>query len=257
MLPDDADSYIDIPSSLFLNISGNGKDHCTLKRNRFTWAVVKALSGVNCAKELLVEPLTVEDWELLELYALGLEEGGLLQQVSIVYAGQVLKLRLSNGAEACVCVLPGNFEHTNPVWPDDNAALPCLRLVAETRVNVAPKPRAKVGSLRLVPTREDYIKDPSILELAVRLNVNVVSVSQGTGVVNPNTMAKMRGRQTTEIDGIFDLVRLVASREAADAAADEPDSKSAIVRVSTSIDIPEGCIGKILYFLYPLKQRFR
>ena len=57
----------------------------------------------------MVEPVTVEDWELLQLDAAWLEGGGLLRQVSLVYPNQVVPLRLSNGSDLVrVRVLPGD-----------------------------------------------------------------------------------------------------------------------------------------------------
>ena len=41
-----------------------------------------------------VEPLTVSEWEIIECHALFLENGGLLNQISIVYPNQILELKL-------------------------------------------------------------------------------------------------------------------------------------------------------------------
>jgi Peroxisome biogenesis factor 1, N-terminal len=245
------DSYIDLPCSLYSSNSGGGSSERTV--------AVKALTLVECATELFVEPVTIEDWELLELDAAWLEEGGLLQQVSLVYAGQVLELRLSNGTSARLGVMPRNFErHHRVIWPDDDdAPLPCLRLLADTRVIVAPKPRKKVCSLRLVPTREDYLDDPCVLELASRLNVGLVSVPQGTLVVHPDTLTKIRGFEAFESGTpVVALIQFAARETQSTVASDEQQPDSVFAGVTTSVEIPEDRIGKIRRCLLCFQQCF-
>ena len=56
-------------------------------------ASVCPLSDVPIAERVTFEPLTVSDWEMIEMEATILEDGGLLNQVTVVSPGQVLPLR--------------------------------------------------------------------------------------------------------------------------------------------------------------------
>lgn len=58
-------------------------------------AHVRPLFNVPCAQRVTFEPLTVSDWEMIEMEATVLEDGGLLNQVTIVSVGQILPLRFS------------------------------------------------------------------------------------------------------------------------------------------------------------------
>jgi hypothetical protein len=102
--------YIDLSPSLFSphpepnNPSGDDEndDHDNDKDYVHVWA----LSQVPNATQVHVEPCSRADWELIQQHAAWLEgvggdgeengnsSGGLLQQVSIVYPGQVLSLRV-------------------------------------------------------------------------------------------------------------------------------------------------------------------
>ena len=54
---------------------------------------VRPLSDVPIAERVTFEPLTVSDWEMIEMEACMLEDGGLLNQITIVYPGQTFPLR--------------------------------------------------------------------------------------------------------------------------------------------------------------------
>ena len=187
---------------------------------------------------LQVEPVTCEDWELLEMEAEWLEQR-LLQQISVVYGNQVVDLRLSNGLDtARIRVLPGNFERDS-IWPDDATTVPCYRLLAATQVVVMPKPRktASVSSswhLTLVPSREDLLTDPILEQFASLLNVSEKwpSVAQNTGAVHPHALENIRGSKsaTTAIARIC-LVQ------------DSP-AGVAVIRLISSDKVPKECIGK-------------
>ena len=56
-------------------------------------ASVRPLSNVPIAERVTFEPLTVSDWEMIEMEATILEDGGLLDQITVVSLDQVLPLR--------------------------------------------------------------------------------------------------------------------------------------------------------------------
>lgn len=55
---------------------------------------VRPLSDVPVAERVIFEPLTTSDWELIEMEASMLENGGLLNQVTVVFPGQTFPLYL-------------------------------------------------------------------------------------------------------------------------------------------------------------------
>ena len=81
--------------------------------------LVRALPHIRRATEIHVEPVTSADWILVEAHAQPLEQGRLLQQVSVVAPNQILELSLddrcvgetSDRMIARVRVLPEGFEH--------------------------------------------------------------------------------------------------------------------------------------------------
>jgi len=208
---DEAENYIDLPPGL-LSTSSN------------TFVNVKPLESVSIATDLLVEPVTTADWELVELDAAWLENGGLLQQVSVVYVNQIIPLVLSNKKDvARIRVLPPTCQQAS-LWPDES---PCLRLVADTRVIVAPKPRKHEfdPKLRLYPTREDC--GDAEIQLASHLGVGLVSIDQCTVAIHPNTLSN------------YDAGRLIGVVRA--------DQEFAIVRIVPCPDVPEEHIGTCLF----------
>jgi len=56
---------------------------------------VRPLSNVPIAERVTFEPLSIQDWELIEMEANLLEDGGLLNQITIVSPGQVFPLRFA------------------------------------------------------------------------------------------------------------------------------------------------------------------
>ena len=112
------------------------KDVIELHSGSQTWEEneevdVIALSTVRNATRIRIDPLQLEDWELLECFAMSLEDGGLLSQISIVYPNQRLPLTLSSSTTAHVRITSNYFEKE-----------PCLRLVPETIVEIVPHPRS-------------------------------------------------------------------------------------------------------------------
>lgn len=134
-------------------------------------ASVRPLSNVPIAEQVTFEPLSTSDWELIEMEASVLEDGGLLNQITIVYPGQVFPLRLvspgesySGGLESAAWIkvvaedgfasssVQYDCDETDSMFTSDTdssqsefcgALYDCLRLMAETEVSVIPKPRLK------------------------------------------------------------------------------------------------------------------
>ena len=132
---------------------------------------VRAIPYVPVAKQVTFEPLTTSDWEMIEMEASILEDGGLLNQITVVYPGQVLPLRLIPlqselnrsfkriETDAWIKVVEdhnaadqrstdsesdsdSSFENGNEMDLNEKFT-PCVRLMAETEVVVIPKPRVK------------------------------------------------------------------------------------------------------------------
>ncbi len=156
---------------------------------------VRPLPWVCNAELVHLEPLSANDWELLEIHASELEAGSLLSQVCVVYPSQKLPIRLGRyGDIAWVKVLDVGFDectldvgsgacsdfdsdsdfsfgglHDNR---DEGLRHECLRLVADTEVVVIPKLRTDDSSQRcalptcnlcVYPTSGDYSREMKAL----------------------------------------------------------------------------------------------
>jgi hypothetical protein len=133
---------------------------------------VRALPDVPIAKQVTFEPLSISDWEMIEMEASVLEDGGLLNQITVVYPGQILPLRLITPdrdnttfgrietAAWIKVVDDGECSEVLDEFSDNESnsdsssvscnefvsrdySVPCVRLMAETEVVVIPKPRIK------------------------------------------------------------------------------------------------------------------
>lgn len=100
-------------------------------------AMVVPLERVLNASTVYVEPMSTEDWELLEMNAEDLEAGALLNQVSIVYPGQTLLIKVNN-VSLNIQILKERFTAQSCSRDEE---FQCLRLVANTEIIVKPKPR--------------------------------------------------------------------------------------------------------------------
>lgn len=214
---DDLDCCLDVPHSLL------PEHFCNVN--------VRALDNVAVADTLWVEPLGVEDWELLELDAAWLEEYGFLQQISLVYANQIVPLFLSNGIGlARVRVLENrNFSDSAQTWPLE---YPCLQLKAKTHIIVISKSRpqdeSSIRHLKVCITYQDCNK--SERRLADHLDVSLINVEQCTAVVHPQTLSQIAANMMSGANH-FGVVK------------SHDDTTNAVVRIQTSSDVSEDCIG--------------
>lgn len=135
---------------------------------------VRAFSRIEYGTRVDVEPLSTEDWELLEIHSEAMERGELLNQVSVVYEGQELTLLVGNhGDQIRVVVkevLTSSSTSESSIWPDivssgTSTSWPtpnCVLLVQNTEVVIAPKPRPTkkapswTSPLRLIPCDADW-----------------------------------------------------------------------------------------------------
>lgn len=207
---------------------------------------VKALSFVRDAQILQVEPSTTADWELLETRAAFLEDGALLQQVSIVYAGQVIPLWVGFKDVAWIRILSVNFEREDSVWPELDAgpgcqstATECLRLVRDTRISVAPKPRLHTSQssppLRVYTTQNDY--GTPMLNLAESMGKRQVSTTPGTVLIHSALKAQIPGLQDDDENA------LVLLWNAANESAPPDANLSIVLQLQFCVDIPERHIA--------------
>ena len=156
---------------------------------------VQPLPWVLNAASVMLEPYTSSDWELLDIYSQDLENGILLQQISIVYPNQRLILSLNHGRDRVqVRVLSQGFtsfleqdllllqqheqqlqqqhdietiqsRNNNHHTPHQHLPLqemlqdphvpPCLRLVANTEIIIQPKPRSVVETVTSIDEKND------------------------------------------------------------------------------------------------------
>lgn len=152
------------------------------------------------ATQLLVEPNTPDDWYALNAHADWLEDGGWLQQVSVVYSDQVLSLKLSSSSSpnttATVKIVASNFQ---PTWPDDP---PCARLTNDTQLVVMAPEKTNdqstinerpITKLTLVPTNWDLSKTfQSLLSLLSHKGAVPID-STKTAAVHPKTHSELVG----------------------------------------------------------------
>eukprot|EP00804_Cyclotella_cryptica_P008613 CCRYP_007601-RA/>CCRYP_007601-RA protein AED:0.17 eAED:0.17 QI:142/0.33/0.5/1/1/1/4/0/1155 len=158
---------------------------------------VRSLPYVPIAKEVTFEPVSTSDWEMIEMEASILEDGGLLNQITIVYPGQVLPLRLisperdpslarvetaawvkvakdswgvkpPNVSEVIDCSSDTESDTEScPSSCDENfrteSSVQCVRLMAETEVIVIPKPRVREEESKhgMKQNHKDPLNSPS------------------------------------------------------------------------------------------------
>ncbi|KAL7482742.1 hypothetical protein ACHAW6_008403, partial [Cyclotella cf. meneghiniana] len=158
---------------------------------------VRSLPYVPIAKQVTFEPVSTSDWEMIEMEASILEDGGLLNQITIVYSGQILPLRLippekdrSRGRIEtaawvkvakdglggqpqkvdkmidCSSNTESDTESSSSSCDEDfprESSIQCVRLMAETEVVIIPKPRVKEEEpkLRIKPIHKDPLNSPS------------------------------------------------------------------------------------------------
>ena len=126
---------------------------------------VHALSSIQNASSIQIEPVSTSNWELMEVYAQELEDGIVLSQISVVYPGQIFSLALGTDT-VHVRVLDDGFTAEKSF---DQSVDMCLRLVSDTEVVVKPKSR-KIDAddqasfppsspIKILPAEADFSTD--------------------------------------------------------------------------------------------------
>jgi Peroxisome biogenesis factor 1, N-terminal len=227
---------------------------------------VKALTYVDDAIQCFIEPMTADDWELLEAHADWLEGGGLLQQVCVIYPDQILALTVGRNDLARVRVLRSTFsqknDHCNKLWPDaydSNSSTksrlsvaPCLRLVADTNVIVSPKKRETTKlskcnhQLRLNPSEHDYCNTLNwkALNTLTLPSHKLVSVLPFSVVVHPDIASRLIGTvHHSENKLCIVSNNLTKARGKHQELGSQIGNSSAVVCLSASVDVPVDCAG--------------
>eukprot|EP00977_Amphora_coffeiformis_P021796 scaffold9936_cov156-Amphora_coffeaeformis.AAC.3 len=209
---------------------------------------IRAVPQVKAAKEVTVEALSAEDWTRIQHYSEWLEDGGFLRQVSLVYAGQEIRVHLPDDSVVWVRTLRVDKEaddaSTMILWPEDadddhhhqsNETL-CRRILADTELVLLPA-TVEGGNntpetiFRLQTAFQDY--SLSMQKLYTRLGQvpELVSCSNGTVVLHPESWC---------VESPYCNISIVGE-------SSEGFLKSYNVRVEVSEHVKKDCIGKSLY----------
>ena len=144
------------------------------------------LPFIRDVEKVTVHPVTTKDWELMELYSGFLESGSLLNQVCVVYPGQLLDLDVGSGDHVTLRV--------------DPSLEGCGRLVADTEVVVVPKPRTRAPTrsapLRLVGTSNDW--SDGMRQLAAQIGISLLEPSPGCLLIPPKDV----GNEDSRLEGL-------------------------------------------------------
>jgi len=173
------------------------------------------------ARELTVEPVSTEDWELFEMHSSYFENGALLKQVSLVFPDQVLSLSFGDGYDFARVRVDPRLEG-------------CHRLVEETEFVVVPKPRPKQPApserFLLLGTTEEW--SDSMINFASQWGINLITVSPRSMLINPKTLAEVQGYTDT-------MTHAVVWRDDVDVM----DRAVSLVKIETNTEIQQGCIA--------------
>lgn len=161
---------------------------------------VSVIPHVLVAKEVTVETLSAQDWERLSQLSDWLEEGGFLDQVSLVYANQQIEIALPDGSVAHVRIL--NVEEDSPrgqassLWPNEasfetmsDSIPPCRRIVADTELVLLPSAlddQSISPTFQLQAAKEDYSFSMQRLHRALEATSPLVSCARDSVVMNPS-----------------------------------------------------------------------
>jgi Peroxisome biogenesis factor 1, N-terminal len=228
---------IELPRSLLpSNIAGSSVP---------AFVSVQAFPRIEYGTRVDVEPLTTEDWELLEIHSEAMEHGELLNQVSVVYPDQVLRFRVGSNGDQVNIVVKGvqtasSALSESSIWPsipshktsdEITTTTCCVLLVQDTEVVVAPKPRPSkrvsswTPSLRLLPSDADWGETLDIFKRISALDGEELSVEPCSVLVNADNW---------QYDNEWSRVK-----------PEKTKNLERLVRVYTSPAVPLGCAGTL------------
>ena len=204
----------------------------------------------------MLQALSEQDYSHISRFSDWLEQGGLLQQVSVVYRNQILCLHVDE-TQFHLQVLTDEqrtVEETEgfPLDPsdgersgslDDTLELPryplCWRLVADTELTILPpplRPCPAIISCRLYPSKLDY---PCISSLP--------TISQGCALFHPQYREILREAiDSDQLEPSPMYVRITMSSIGHSNASphEAPVASSRILRFETSEQVPKGWVGE-------------
>lgn len=275
---------IQVPEGLLPpNISAN--DHNNTIGNNFNNTTsrvqVRVLDRVQYATRVQVEPLTVEDWELLQVHAELLEGGAFLKQVSVVYRNQQLSLSVSISqhqqqqrdtiqvlvqdiSTSMVEALSSSSSSIWPELPDENKSNEkttghddgeeeesdfVALLTSDTEIIITPKPRAKETN-RFDPTSwSDALQViPGALDVIPRRTLTALQ-DQLLPELIPSHLAPIGCvvvhpssiAWDTKTVGISEWVQMTSSENTT-------NGKVVVARLVILADMQENCTGTSFYF---------
>ena len=228
---------------------------------------VQPIHMVKNAESVILEPLSTNDWELVEIFAGQIEAGLLLSQVSIVYPNQILPLQLRSDV-VHLRVIGQSFESSS----SSETGHDCLRLVAQSEVIISPKPRGEVAKsekkdeegiiysvsdpFRVLPAEADFSKDmKSLLDMFNTFSSTMTRLLPAPplfcGFMHPETLSqRVDGWDDIHIeneDGSnikFIYVSLWKSQLGSDFNQQSIHKPSAVAKILSREEIPVDCIGK-------------
>ena len=267
ILENDVSDVIEVPASLFVDTSSASPLHALKDLNetlrpaywddvniRYFPNIVDAKSGIQ------LHPMSVSDWEMLDVHSESLENGMLLSQVSVVFPSQILMLRLDPRKDGVVIVQVQEF-------PEDQREQECLRLMQNTEISVKPVPREADNisyelsfPLRLTPTNEDIstemidVANDAYLCMEAfwnkefqlqgcnsfrRYNTNI-DVPPYSVVIHPSTMKEMVINFNTDNVYITEVFKASNNEVQNQSSRTSPKCESVVARISYSDDILPG-----------------
>jgi hypothetical protein len=241
---------------------------------------VQALPFVPTAASLTLQATSLDDYTMLSTCSDWLEQEGLLKQVSVVYANQLLQLRVNdeviiqvrvlsnqpsimeaaNGVQTSRECIKSNSRQGRSIWEEQGSAnhfeeedghtstasqAKCWRLVADTELTVLPPPQLSPPpttnvTCRLYPSQLDYFCNKSLPP----------SVSQCCALVHPQLLDELQDAPAVnDARGSHDsplYIRITIAREAiATTEQQNATPSSRKLRMELSDQVPTGWIGTL------------
>lgn len=229
-----------------------------------THARVRVLPSVEYATRVCVDPLRIEDWELMQVHADILEGGGLLSLVSLVYTGQKLRFRiptLSNNRQKndmislVVRDISTAVDLGSSLWPtvgdasedDHDDIKPTYGLLrSDTEVIITPLTRTKKDMfdayawsqpLQVIPTIQDVGQEVlTTLESVTPLLHSIQDVPVGCIFIHPNSYQASAALNRPE----WVEVRIEGTKNTV--------HNGVMARVFFSAEVRESCAGRCTPF---------
>ncbi|CAM9343475.1 unnamed protein product [Scytosiphon promiscuus] len=198
---------------------------------------------VPTASRVCLEPLSSDDWEILEANAEHLE-GQMLTQVCVASPGQVMPIWVHDTSLIALQVVSAEAL-------GGGAAATCVRLTAETEVAVAPKPRRRRRS-REGEERERRFRPSGLLRVAPplrRLGSDRAGVCGSSGrpylLMHPTTLAGIEGwNSSRSCRAPWTPLSAVDYSGAPPATSAPPDEALAVLWRDESYAGPSGDVGR-------------